>query len=214
MQPAVNSRRVYDGSRRQAQARQTRAAVLTAARELFLRHGYAATTVAAIADDAGVSVETVYKNFKNKPGVAKACFDVAVVGDDEPVPMLERELVGRTHAEPDPKKKLLGFGAHLAESMPRAGPIQLLIRDAAASDPGAAALLSELMRERAEGMSNFARHLKESRSLRKGVSFEEACDVLFTFLAPEIWDLLVNQRGWSNARFGKWVGQQLVAALT
>src|SRR6478672_10547771 len=95
----VKGRRAYDSSRRQEQARRTRAAVLDAARRQFLDAGYAATTMAGVAAGAGVSVETVYKAFANKPGLVKAVFDVAVVGDDEPVPLMQREFVRRNQAE-------------------------------------------------------------------------------------------------------------------
>ena len=85
--------RAYDASRRQEQARRTRAQILDVARRRFLDDGYAATTVATIAEEAGVSVETVYKAFGNKPGILKTLFDVAIVGDDEPVPLEDEQLV-------------------------------------------------------------------------------------------------------------------------
>ncbi len=91
---------------------ETRAAVLAAARQLFLDVGYAATTMGAVANAAGVSVETVYKAFGNKPGLVKALFDVAVVGDDEPMPLVQRDFVKRNMAEPDPRRKLLDYGEH------------------------------------------------------------------------------------------------------
>ena len=137
MPDGVKPRRRYDSSRRQEQARENRRAVLAAARRMFLEQGYAATTVGAIASEAGVSVETVYKAFGNKPGLVKAVADVAIVGDDEPVPMLQRERVRRIQAEPDPRRKLAMYGEHLAESAPRRVPVELLVRAAAASDPGA-----------------------------------------------------------------------------
>ena len=105
--------------RRQEQARQNRRAVLDAAQRLFVEQGYAATTVAEIAAAAGVSVETVYKAFGNKPGLVKAVFDVVVVGDDDDVPMMQREFVQRNIAEPDPRRKLKDYGDHLAELAPR-----------------------------------------------------------------------------------------------
>src|SRR5918997_474080 len=95
MSEGVKGSRPYDSSRRRAQARQTRAAILEAARARFLERGYATTTVGEIAADVGVSVETVYKAFANKAGLLKAMFDVAIVGDDEPIPLQEREMVVR-----------------------------------------------------------------------------------------------------------------------
>jgi AcrR family transcriptional regulator len=213
MVEAVNPSRKYDSSRRQKQARQTRLAMLAAGRELFLVHGYASTTMAAVAAEAGVAVETVYKAFGNKPGLVKAMFDVAVVGDDEPVPMMEREFVQRNMAEPDPRRKLTDYGAHLIEVAPRTNPLLLLIRDAASHDAGAAGVWEQLQTERLIGMTHFARHLADGDHLRDAVTVEEARDVLWVHNYVELWDLLVQARGWTYARFGQWVGQQLVAAL-
>lgn len=209
----VNPRRSYDSSRRQEQARTTRRAVLDAARRLFVEQGYATTTMGAVAAGAGVSVETVYKAFANKAGLVKALFDVAVVGDDEPVPMLQREFVQRNQAEPDPRRKLTAYGEHLTQVGARTSAILLLVRDAAATDSGAAALLQQLQAERLTGMTAFARHLAEGGHLRDGVTVDEARDVLWTYNSVELWNLLVDQRGWSPERFGDWVGRQLVAAL-
>ncbi len=213
MAGSVNPRRAYNSTRRQEQARQTRRAILDVASRLFLDRGYAATTVSAVAAEAGVSVETVYKAFANKAGLVKAVFDVAIVGDDEPVPMLQREFVRKNMAEPDPRKRLLAYGEHLAEVGPRTVPIQLLIRDAAQTDTGAAGVWEQLQAERLTGMTVFARHLGEAGHLRPGVSAEDARDVLWAHNSPELWDLLVRCRGWTNERFGAWVAHQLIAAL-
>jgi len=213
MKSASRQPRPYDASRRQEQARENRRAILDAARRRFVEHGYAATTIAAVAADAGVSVETIYKSVGKKPEVAKAVFDVAVVGDDEDVPMLQRAFVARNRAEPDPRRKLEAYGEHLAAVAPRISPLLLVIRDAAATDAGAADLWEQLQDERLTGMTMFAAHLDEGGHLRAGVSRAEARDVLWTHNSVELWDLLVRQRGWTDDRFGAWVGGQLVAAL-
>ena len=209
----VKGRRRYDASGRQEQARRTRAAVLDAARTSFLDIGYARTTMAAIAKDAGVSVETVYKAFGNKAGVVKALFDVSVVGDDEPIPLVQRDFVKRNQAEPDPRKKLMDFAEHIAEVSQRAAPVQLVVRDAAATDPAAAEVWAQLGRERLAGMTMFAANLEEGGHLRADVTPEEARDVLASFISVELWDLLVNQRGWDPDRFADFFGRQLIAAL-
>ena len=213
MARSVNRARPYDSTRRQAQARLTRAAILEAARARFLERGYAATTVGQIAADVGVSVETVYKAFANKAGLLKAMFDVAIVGDDEPVPLQQREMVARIQAEPDGRKKLEIYGAAYAERAQRAVPVQLLVRDAAASDAGARAVLDQLNQERLTGMTAFSHHLHEAKVLRKGVRAADALDILWLFTAPEVYERLVIERGWTTRRFGTWITQQLVAAL-
>jgi AcrR family transcriptional regulator len=213
MTKPVKARRHYDSTRRQEQARENRARILTSARGHFSERGYASATIPSIAADAGVSVETVYKAFGNKAGLLKGVFDVAVVGDDEPVPMLERDEVAETKAEPDAKQKLRRYARSYAEGALRAVPFELLARDAATSDPAAAQVWAQMTQERLVGMTHFAQHLGDSGRLRAGVSVEEARDVLWTFIAPELWDLLVLQRHWTPDRFATWMGQMLIAAL-
>lgn len=213
MTDTVKPRRRYDSTRRQEQARENRRAILEAAHRMFVEQGYAVTTVGAIAAAAGVSVETVYKAFGNKPGLVKAVVDVAIVGDDEPVPMLQRDRVRRMEAEPDPRRKLATYGEHLADSAPRRVPVELLVRAAAASDAGAAEVWDKLEAERLNGMTFFARHLDEGGHLRPGVSVEEARDVLWTYNSAEVYELLVMRRGWTPERYGRWVAGALAAAL-
>jgi AcrR family transcriptional regulator len=122
MSSSVKRSRAYDSSRRQAQARQTRVAILDAARVQFLERGYAATTIGDIAAAVGVSVETVYKAFGNKAGLLKAMFDVAIVGDDAPIPFQERDVVARIRAERDGRKKFEIYGNDYAERAERAVP--------------------------------------------------------------------------------------------
>ena len=158
--------RQYDSSSRQEQAKRNRSTILEAARRLFLDRGFAATTMPDIASAAGVSVQTVYKVFRNKPGLAKAVFDVAIAGDDEPVPLLQRERLIRVRNEPDPRRRFQLYGEHLAAVAPRHVPIQLVILAAAATDPEAGKVWDQLQAERLTGMSLFARSLHGEGHLR------------------------------------------------
>lgn len=209
----VKPRRRYDSRGRQEQAGRSRWAMLQAARRLFLDQGYAATTMPAIAAAAGVSVQSVYKAFGNKPALLKAVFDVAIAGDDEPVPMLQREALGRVRAEPDPYRKLSLYGEFVAEVTPRHVPIQLLARAAATADPEAAGVWDQLRAERLAGLTLFARALHQDGHLRPGVSVDEARDLLWTYNSPELYELLVIQRGWTPQRYGRWLADALTAAL-
>jgi AcrR family transcriptional regulator len=213
MSPDVKPVRRYDSSRRQEQARHNRSAILEAARRMFLERGFAGTTMPGIAAAAGVSVQTVYKAFANKPGLAKAVFDVAIAGDDEPVPMTERASLRRVRDEPDPRRQLELYGEHLAAVAPRHVPIQLVILSAAATDPEAGKVWRVLQAERLRGMSLFARSLHAAGHLRSGVSATEARDVLWTYNSAELFQLLVIERGWSPGRYGRWVAAALTAAL-
>jgi len=213
MSGPVKPRRAYDASRRRVQARANRAAVLAAARRLFLERGYAATTIGDVAGEAGVSAPTVYKVFANKPGLLKAVVDVAIVGDDEPVPLMEREFVQRNMAEPDPRTKLTMYAEHFRTTAERSMPLAMVVREAAASDPAAAEVWEQLQRERLTGMTAFAAHLKAGRHLRRGVTADEARDLLWTYTSPDLYDLLVHQRGWSRTRFATFQAAALIAAL-
>jgi AcrR family transcriptional regulator len=213
MSSSVKPRRRYDSSRRQEQARLNRAAVVQAAHQLFLERGFAATTMPAVAATADVSVQTVYKAFGNKPRLAKAVFDVAIAGDHEPVPILQRASLGRLRDEPDPRTKFRLYGEFLAEVAPSHVPVQLVIREAAATDPEARTVWEELQTERLKGMTLFARALHDEGHLRPGVSTNEARDVLWTYNSAELFQLLVLERGWSPKRYGRWVADALTAAL-
>ncbi len=209
----VKAKRTYDGSGRQEPARESRRAVLASAQALFLARGFAATTMADVAAAAGVSVQNVYKVFNTKVGLAKAVFDVAIAGDDESVPMVERVTLTKVRTEPDPRRKLAHYGEHLATVAPRHVPFQLVILDAAASDPDAARVWAELQAERLRGMTMFARSLHSEGHLRTDVSAIEARDVLWTYNSAELYRLLVIERRWSAKRYGRWVADALTAAL-
>ena len=213
MSDAVKTRRAYNSAARQDQARRTRWAIVQSARHEFLERGFSATTMPAIATRAGVSVQTVYKAFGNKARLVKAVFDTAIAGDDEPTPMLERTQLMRAHAEPDPRRKLLLYGRFLTTVAPRHVPIQLLIRDAAATDQEAAVAWEDLQQERLQGMAQFAKSLHDAGHLRDGVSAREARDVLWTYNSAELFQLLVLHRGWTPRRYGTWIAHQLIAAL-
>ena len=207
MSPPVKAPRRYDSSGRQAQARESRARILEAARARFLDHGYGATTVPAVASDAGVSAETVYKAFTNKAGLLKAVCDVALVGDDEPVPMNQRPPVRAILAEPDPRQKVAMWSESFVSFAVRAVPVLLVVRGAAANDPAAAAVWDQMLAERRRGMSEFARHLFEGGHLRPDINQEEASDVLWALNSPELWEMFVLRSGWAPDRYGQWMAK-------
>ena len=185
--------------------------MLAAARTLFLEHGYTATTLAEIAGQAGVSVETIYKGFANKAGVLKAVFDVAVAGDDAPTPMTERDVIQAVINEPDAARKITTYTDHLAAAAGRAVPVQLLARDAAAADPGAAEVWAQIRAETLTAMTLFARNLADTGQLTVPIGY--AHDVLWTYHAPELYELLVLQRRWPAKRYGQFIAAAIITAL-
>ncbi len=207
----VKQTRRYDSSGRRKHARDTREAIVRSARELFLRDGYAATTVAAIAAAAGVSVETIYKAFGGKPGLVRAIVERALAGEG-PEPAEQRsDLIRET--ERDARKIVAAWGEFTAEIGPRVMPILRLAREAAATDPEMAAALEQINAERLERMAFNARRLHAAGHLRPDVSARQAADILWTCSSAELYELLVLRRGWTPRRFGRFVGEVMAGAL-
>ena len=205
-------KRAYDASGRREQASAARSRVLRVARTRFLRDGYAATTVAAIANEAGVSPKTVAKQFGNKPGLLRALFDVALVGDDEPGGLEERADIMAIHAEPDAQAKLALFAHTLAEMLPRTAPVQLLLLETV-SDPDLARVWTAIKAGRREGMLNLARNLADGGHLRDGLTTGQAADVLWAYSSPQLYELLVLERGWTPTQYSDFISRTLVAFL-
>ena len=211
--PTPVKSRPYNSSGRRSQARRTRADVIDNARDLFIEHGYTGTTMAAVAARAGVSVETIYKSIGNKPAVLKAVLDVAIVGDDDAVPMLERPLVTQLRSEPDPRKLFARYGHHIVESWPRQVPLQLILRTAATVDTDAQRQWQAVQAERLTGMTAFANNLAQRGVLRQDLDVAEARDILWSLTAPEQYEVLVLQRGWAIERVGQFITNAMIGTL-
>jgi AcrR family transcriptional regulator len=207
------SRRRYDASGRRARAQQARAEIIGAARRLFEQNGYAATTVADVARQANVSPETIYKSFGSKANVLGAVVATAVRGDSEATPLRERPVIDAIRDEQDPGRQLELYGTLLAETNPRLAPLVRVMREAAPTDPEIADALAQLNADRLDGMREFASLLAAHGALRRGVSRQQATDALWTLNSPEVYELLVVERGWNPRRYGRWITQQLAAAL-
>lgn len=209
----VKSRGPYQGPARQARTRRTRAAVVEAARSLFTERGYAATTIEAISERSDTPQATVYRLFSSKLGILKALLDVSVGGDDQAVAMADRPRVRALMSDEDPKNQLAGFAALLRDVMARVGPVHRILADAARSDEAAASLLAEVARQRHEGQRRIARSLARSGALRPGLRERDAGDIIHALASPEVYGLLVADRGWSGERYEKWLGAILAGQL-
>lgn len=209
--PNVKSKRPYDSARRREQARQTRAAILDVAQRRFLEDGFAPTTIAAIANDAQVSVDTIYKAFGGKPGLVNAICQQALVGERS-VPAEVRSDAIQAH-ERDPREIIRGWGKLTTEVAPRVAPILLLVRAAATADPDMARLQSRLRAQRLERMTHNARNLEGTGGLRHGLTVKRAAEIMWTYSSPELYDLLVLQRGWPLKHYGTFIADAMIAAL-
>ena len=202
----------YD-ERGQARTRLARAAVVDAARTLFLERGYGATTIEAISALSDVPAATVYRLFSSKLGILKALLDVSIVGDDQAVPLAERPHVRSLIADPDPRNQLAGFVGITAQVLSRTAPIYRILVSAAGSDPDAAALLAELTRQRQEGQGLIARSLARTGALRPKLRERDAGDIIHALMSPEVYRLLVFDRGWQPERYEQWLTGILIDQL-
>jgi AcrR family transcriptional regulator len=206
----VNSRR-YDASRRRAQALRTRQAIIDAARRRFLHDGYAATTIASIAEEADASPDTIYKSFGGKPGLLRAVCEDALRGGGV-VPAEERSDAMQAAAT-DPATLLRGLGVLTAEIAPRIAPLLLLLTSVAATDPALTDLQAQLEDARLTRMTQVAQTLASKARLRAGRTAAETADIMWTYSSPELYRLLVLTRGWTPERYGQFVGESLIDAL-
>src|SRR5215211_201626 len=215
MSEDVKPRRRYNATRRQAQAAQTRQDILAAAHELFLDHGYAGTTLAAIAQTAGVVVETIYRAYGSKAELFKAVVRAAVAGgaNRAQVAVDQRPAIAAVIAETDPYRQLQLYAATQPGIHARAGPLLRVLIGAAAADPELAELWTQLEDERLAGMGRFAQLLADRGALRPGLSAEEARDLLWTLNSLDVHDRLVLQRGWSPDRYRDWLAAALAREL-
>jgi AcrR family transcriptional regulator len=206
--------RSYDNSRRAEQARGTRRRIVEVARELLLTQGYATTTIAQVAKAAGVSSETVQKGFGTKAALAKAVYDVTLVGDDEPVPLRERPEFLAIAAEPDPARKLAGYAAVGRALWERLGPLLgVLMQGAQAGEPDLVAFVATIRRESYVGASGLVANLAAHGALRPGLTVDQARDELWLLIQPELWLLLIDERGWSLDAVQAWFTRTATAAL-
>ena len=202
-----------DGKRGQARTRLARTAVVDAARTLFLERGYGATTIEAISALSDVPPATVYRLFASKRGILKALLDVSIVGDDEEVPLADRPQVRSLFADPDPENQLAGFVGTTAQVNSRTAPIYRILVSAASSDPDAAALLGELTRQRQQGQGLIARSLARAGALQPKLRERDAADIIHALMSPEVYRLLVLDRGWQPERYERWLRAILVEQL-
>ena len=211
--PASQPSKRYASEVRDDQARRTRRAIVTAAHDLFLAQGYAATTIDGIAQAAHVSRRTVFNSVGGKAALLKLALDWAVAGDDEPIAMADRPAVKAIQAEPDPRKALMLWVQTVAGVSARSSPIGEVLIAAADADPAAAELLAEASRNRLFGATAFIRYLASLDGLAAGMTEQRAADLCWALMDGHLYRLLVIQRGWSAAEFTRWLSGSLTAAL-
>ena len=197
--------RRYHSPRRVEQAAQTRRAVLAAARDLFVGQGYAATTVAEVAREARVAVDTVYATVGRKPALLREVLETAISGADVAVPADDRDYVARVRGASSALDKITAYVTGLVDVQRRLAPVFLALRDAAGADTESAALWKEIAERRARNMHRFAADLRATGELRADLTDDEVADIVWSMNGTEYWVLLVGERGWSPERFATYL---------
>lgn len=183
--------------------------MLEAALRLFTAHGYDGTTIDSIAREAKVAVQTIYFSFGNKQTILKELVDVRVAGDDEPVPTLERRWVLDAVAAEDSETQLCRQVAGAREIYERVGELLEVLRNAAASNEDVAPLWERNKRQRMEVQKHLVKALAEKSPLPRSLTFDRAVDISYSLLGPEIYHLLVTERGWTPQQWAAWVHSSL-----
>jgi AcrR family transcriptional regulator len=205
--------RRYRSPRREQQARRTRARIIEAATRQFLARGYVATTMRAVAAGAGVALPTVELAFGTKARLLKAVIDVAIAGDDEPMPMLARDWASRAESSTGPAEFVAVFAEVLTQSAHRAAGLTLAALEAARIDDDIAAVATQLVTQRQVMATWLVDGLLRRSPLRDGVDRATAIDTVWTLMDPAVFGRLTGDRRWSATRFRDWFADSTLRLL-
>lgn len=198
-------KRQYDTTGRRAQSAETRRRIVEAARLLLLCDGYRATTVAAVARQAGVNADTVYALVGPKPALLRELIEQAISGVGQAVDANERDYVRQIRAADDATDKLRIYAGAVRRIMERLGPLFTAIAEAAPSEPEIGELWRTVAERRAANMRLFVADVRGARSLRRGLTLERAADTVWALNGPEMFLLLTRDRGWTPAQYERWL---------
>jgi AcrR family transcriptional regulator len=213
MDKAGRSERGYRSPLRDEQARRTRAAIVAAARTRFVANGYGSTTLQQVADEAGVSVQTVYATFGNKASLLQHALDVAIAGDDRPITVNRRDWMHAVFHDPDAEVRLHAYAAAVRRIHEAAADMFAVIKAAAAADPALRDLADDTDERRRRGAASVVDGLAAMGALRAGLSRRSAVDIVWTMNSVDVFVLLVRRAGWSLKRYEQWLGATLVQQL-
>jgi AcrR family transcriptional regulator len=215
MSVSATPKRRYDNTGRRERAQATRARVVEAATRVFLEHGYVGATVPAIAAEAGVSLQTIYRAAPGKAGLLAAAVRAAVAGGTEraDVPVDKRPAIRSIIEEPDPAEQLRLYVHTQPGIWARVGPLLRVLEAAAASEPELRRLQQEEDAQRHAGLTRFARLLDEHGALREELTPEQAADIIVTLCSFATYDNLVTRHGWTRDQYETWLTDLLQHSL-
>jgi AcrR family transcriptional regulator len=213
MVQAVKGPRSYDSPRRRAQAAATRAAILEAAERLFIRDGYVATSVPAIAQEADVALKTVYVGFDTKPNLLRRLWEERLAPDEASMPVMDRSWYRQVIAEGDPRRQLELLAAQGRRVKTRSGDLMEVIRNAAPVDEDIARLWDDVQTKLLSVARSIVEQLLVKNKLTEGLDVATGSDILWTLNHPSLWHLLVRERGWTPERYEAWLVQTSCSQL-
>lgn len=214
MADRVKRPRPYHSPRRREQAAATRRQILEAAQSLFERDGYAATSIAAIASAAGVSLKTVYLAFETKSGLLRALWHLLLRGEHDTVPVGEQPWFREVLEERDPCRQLRLNMRNSRAVKVRAGRLMEVIRSAAAGgDPELNRLWARIEAEFHQNQRAVVQSLADKGALRAGLDVDAATDILWSLNHPSLYWLLAGERGWTPERYERWLADLLCSQL-
>jgi AcrR family transcriptional regulator len=209
----VKATRSYHSPHRREQAASTRQRILDAAQRLFEDQGYAVTTMTAIAQEADVSLKTVYVAFETKSGVLRSLWQLLLGGEDDATPVAQRDWYREVVEEPDPERQLRLNARNSRVVKQRAGALMGVIRSAAPTDPDLATLWSHIQSDFRDNQGSIVKLLIGKGALRPGLRVARATDILWSSSHPDMWQLLVVQRRWTPKEYEQWLGDTSCAQL-
>lgn len=212
MGTTVKSRR-YDSPRRREQAESTRKAILDAAQRLFERQGYPVTSMPSIAEEAGVALKTIYVHFDTKAALVHTLWDARLGGEEAKLPVMERDWYQGVVKESDPERKLRLVAAQARRVKAQSGALLEMIRTAASADPDIANLWAGIQGKLLEVQRAIVEQLHASGSLAPSLNVSRATDILWTLNHPNVWQLLVSNRGWTDEEYEQWLGDAFCLQL-
>jgi AcrR family transcriptional regulator len=213
MPDRVKPRRSYNSPRRQQQAAATRRGILDAAQKLFDELGYPATTMEAIAAEAGVALKTVYVVFTTKSGLLRALWDLLLKGDQEDAGVAERPWYQEVLSEPNAARQLWLNARNSCVVKQRIAGVLKVIRSAAPVDPDTDALWRLIQTDFYDNQRVIVASLDAKGALRKGLDVTRATDILWALNHPDLWLLMVGERGWTPAQYEEWFADTACAQL-
>jgi AcrR family transcriptional regulator len=213
MPDPVKRRRAYNSELRSQQAAQTRRKILQAAQELFETEGYAATSIAAIATAAGVSLKTVYLAFETKSGLLRALWHLLLRGERDNAPVAEQSWYRAVLEEPDPDRQLRLNIRNSLIVKTRAGRMLDVIRSAASADPEIGSLWARIQTEFHDNQRAIVQSIADKQALGTHLDVASATDILWALNHPNLYMLLAGERGWSPERYEHWLSDLLCAQI-